>query len=51
MHGLGLQIEAIRQIRGDSPNQVPGARVALANAGPMVEVASTAIYGAEEVLG
>jgi acetyl-CoA acetyltransferase len=51
MHGLGLQIEAIRQIRGTSTNQVPGARVALANAGPMVEVASTALYGTEEALG
>ena len=50
MHGLGLQIEAIRQIRGTSTNQVDGARVALANAGPMVEVASTAIYGSEEAL-
>ena len=49
MHGLGLQIEAIRQIRGTSTNQVDGARVALANAGPMVEVASTALYGTEEV--
>ncbi|MGF1596793.1 MAG: acetyl-CoA acetyltransferase [Acidimicrobiales bacterium] len=49
MHGLGLQIEAIRQIRGDSSNPVPGAKVALANAGPMVEVASTALYGTEEV--
>jgi len=51
MHGLGLQIEAIRQIRGTSSNQVPGASVALANAGPMVEVASTALYGTEEALG
>ncbi len=51
MHGLGLQIEAIRQIRGTSTNQVPGASVALANAGPMVEVASTALYGTEEALG
>jgi len=51
MHGLGLQIEAIRQIRGTSTNQVPGARVALANAGPMVEVASTALYGTAEALG
>lgn len=50
MHGLGLQIEAVRQIRGTSPNQVPGARVALANAGPMVEVASTAIYGSEDTI-
>jgi acetyl-CoA acetyltransferase len=51
MHGLGLQIEAIRQIRGDSPNPVAGANVSLANAGPMVEVASTAIYGSAEALG
>ncbi len=50
MHGLGLQIEAIRQIRGTSTNQVPGARVALANAGPMVEVCSTALYGSREVV-
>lgn len=51
MHGLGLQIEAIRQIRGTSTSQVNGAKVALANAGPMVEVASTAIFGSEETLG
>ena len=51
MHGLGLQIEAVRQIRGDSSNQVKNAQVALANAGPMVAVASTAIYGSEEALG
>ncbi len=51
MHGLGLQIEAVRQLRGESPNQVPGAKVALANAGPMVPVASTALYGTEEALG
>ncbi len=51
MHGLGLQIEAIRQIRGDSPNPVPGAKVSLANAGPMVEVASTALFGTEETIG
>ncbi len=50
MHGLGLQIEAIRQIRGTSTNQVAGAKVALANAGPMVEVASTAIYGNGETI-
>ena len=51
MHGLGLQVEAVRQIRGESSNQVANAKVALANAGPMVPVASTAIYGTEEVLG
>ena len=48
---LGLQVEAVRQVRGESSNQVPDAKVALANAGPMVAVASTAIYGTEETLG
>ncbi|MBH28708.1 MAG: acetyl-CoA acetyltransferase [Actinobacteria bacterium] len=51
MHGLGLQIEAVRQVRGESCNQVPDVKVALANAGPMVAVASTAIYGTPEALG
>lgn len=50
MHGLGLQIEAVRQVRGDSSNQVQDVNVSLANAGPMVEIASTAIYGSEEAL-
>jgi acetyl-CoA acetyltransferase len=51
MHGLGLVIEAIRQIRGDSPNPVPGAKVSFVNAGPMVEICSAAIFGNEEALG
>lgn len=51
MHGFGLQIEAVRQLRGSSTNQVPGARVAVAAAGPMVPVTSTCVYGTEEVLG
>ena len=51
MHGLGLQIEAVRQVRGDSSNQVADVQVSLANAGPMVEIASTAIYGSQEALG
>jgi Thiolase C-terminal domain-like len=48
MHGLGLQLEAVRQLRGESCNQVPGARVALAAAGPMVPVTSTCVYGTAE---
>ena len=51
MHGLGMQIEAVRQVRGDSTNQVPDVKVSLSNAGPMVEIASTAIYGTAEAIG
>ncbi len=50
MHGLGLQIEAVRQIRGDSVNQIPGADVALNIAGPMVHHVSTVIMGSEATL-
>ena len=43
MHGLELQIEAIRQIRGTSTSQVPSAKVAGVIAGPMVTPVSTMI--------
>jgi acetyl-CoA acetyltransferase len=50
MHGLGLHHEGIRQVRGQSSNQVPDVSVSLVNAGPMVENASTIIYGSEAAL-
>ncbi|MFN0162577.1 MAG: thiolase C-terminal domain-containing protein [Burkholderiales bacterium] len=50
MHGLGLQLEAVRQIRGNSSNQVPGAKVAINIAGPMVTPVSSVIVGCEEAL-
>jgi len=50
MHGLELQLEAVRQIRGTSPNPVPDAEVALVAAGPMVTPVSTLILGAESTL-
>jgi len=50
MHGLELQIEAVRQLRGTSPNQVPGAHVAGVIAGPMVTPVSTMILGSAETL-
>lgn len=47
MHGLGLIIEAVRQIRGTSCCQVPGARVSMVVSGPMVQPVSNSIYCAE----
>lgn len=50
MHGLGLQLEAVRQIRGQSCNQVPDAKLAMNIAGPMVTPVSSVIMGSAEVL-
>ena len=43
MHGLELIIEAVRQVRGSSPNQVPDAEVSLVASGPMVQPVSDLI--------
>jgi acetyl-CoA acetyltransferase len=50
MHGLELQLEAVRQVRGQSPNQVPQADVSLVASGPMVEPVSDLIVGSEATL-
>ena len=50
MHGLELNIEAVRQIRGSSPNPVEGAEVAFVNSGPMVTPATNMIVGSEATL-
>jgi len=50
MHGLGLQLEAVRQLRGQSCNQVEGAKLAMNIAGPMVTPVSSLIMGSEETL-
>jgi len=47
MHGLELIIEAVRQIRGTSPCQVPNARVSMVVSGPMVQPVSSSIYSSE----
>lgn len=47
MHGLGLNIEAVRQIRGTSTCQVPDAEVAMVCSGPMVTPVSSCIFGSE----
>lgn len=50
MHGLGLNIEAVRQLRGESSNQVPDPDVSLVASGPMVTPVSSSIYGSEATL-
>jgi acetyl-CoA acetyltransferase len=50
MHGLELQIEAVRQLRGQSTNQVPGARVGMVISGPMVTPVSSMLVSTGDVL-
>jgi acetyl-CoA acetyltransferase len=50
MHGLELQIEAVRQLRGQSTSQVPGAQVAMVISGPMVTPVSSMILGTQDAL-
>ena len=50
MHGLELQIEAVRQLRGGSTSQVPNARVAMVISGPMVTPVSSMLLGTEDAL-
>ena len=50
MHGLGLNIEAVRQVRGTSTSQVPGADVSMVISGPMVTPVSSCIFGSGATL-
>jgi acetyl-CoA acetyltransferase len=50
MHGLNLALEGVRQLRGESPNQVPDARVALVSAAPMSAPTSDLLLGTADVL-
>ena len=50
MHGLELQIEAVRQMRGESTSQVKDARVGLVISGPMVTPVSSMLLGTEDTL-
>lgn len=47
VHGIGLTLEAVRQIRGESCNQVPGADVSLLIGGPVAPFVSSAIFTKE----
>ena len=50
MHGLGLNIEAVRQVRGESTAQVAQADVSMVISGPMVTPVSSCIFGSEATL-
>ncbi|MEO3787243.1 hypothetical protein ABGB12_28285 [Actinocorallia sp. B10E7] len=50
VNGMGLAVEAVRQIRGTSVNQVEGARTSLFVGGPMAPLVSSVLFGHEDVL-
>ena len=45
VHGIGLVAEAVRQIRGGSPNPVARANVSLLIGGPMAPLVSSTVFG------
>ena len=50
IHGMGLVAEAVRQLRGESCNQVPNAKLSLMTGGPGDTMTSTGLFGTEETL-
>ncbi|SEC11105.1 Acetyl-CoA acetyltransferase [Rhodococcus pyridinivorans] len=50
VNGLNLAVEAVRQIRRTSPNQVAGAETSLFIGGPMAPLVSSVLFGNEDTL-
>jgi acetyl-CoA acetyltransferase len=50
IHGMGLVAEAVRQLRGESCNQVPGAKLSLMTGGPGDTMTSTGLFGTAETV-
>lgn len=50
IHGMSLIVEAVRQLRDESSNQVPDAKISMVTSGPMVAPISNCILGTEETL-
>ena len=50
VHGIGLAIETVRQLRGESANPVANARTCLLVGGPGTSVNSTAVFGTADAL-
>lgn len=47
VHGVGTLAEAVRQIRGESPNQVPDVRHSLVIGGPYAPLQSTVLFSSK----
>ncbi len=45
VHGIGLAVEAVRQIRGGSPNPVEDVDISLLVGGPMAPLVSSTVFG------
>lgn len=50
VHGIGLVAEAVRQIRGGSPNPVENADISLLIGGPMAPLVSSTVFGSAATL-
>ena len=50
VHGIGLVLEAVRQVRGTSANQVPGVDVSLLLGGPVAPLVSATVFGSAATL-
>ena len=50
LHGAGNNVEAVKQIRGTSANQVPDAKLSFVSGGPNDQFVSVTLLGAEETL-
>jgi acetyl-CoA acetyltransferase len=44
LHGMGNAVEGVRQLRGQSTNIVPGAKLCLVSGGPLSELSSAALF-------
>ncbi|KAA1394260.1 thiolase C-terminal domain-containing protein [Aeromicrobium ginsengisoli] len=47
LHGMGNAVEAVRQLRGESSNPVPGAKTCFVSGGPISELSSAALFSTE----
>jgi acetyl-CoA acetyltransferase len=49
IHGINVVVEGIRQLRGESANPVPGAKICLVTGGPGSPINSSALFANERL--